>query len=130
MRRSRVVPRQSKSLELFGLAFPIKPCQFRHLPTIGLGRAETQLLLKRLLQHTDVSVLTKDERNDQPIVPGGNLAVGPVVSEKRAFFPARNVWRFPTVLDRLFKEVSSLVPGVTRSQPFSLADGFDSFADE
>ena len=79
-------------------AFPIELRQFGHLPAIDLRRRKTQLFFKGLLQNADVSVLTKDQRNHQPVVARAHLAIGPGIACERPLLPARNIRRLPVVL--------------------------------
>ena len=56
---SRVFSACLSALDVFSASFLVEPRQFRHLLPINLRRRETQFLLERLLQDSDVSVLAK-----------------------------------------------------------------------
>jgi len=95
--RVRAVPGRAATAGVFQLAFPIEFRQFSHLPPIDLRRGKPKFLFEGLFQDPDVSVLTKYQGNHQPVVPRPNLAVGALVAQKGAAFPARNIRRLPAV---------------------------------
>ena len=72
----------SKGIDPFRLTFPIQFCQFANLAAVGLGCRESQFLFERLLQDLNVLVLTKNQRNDEPVVSCARLTVGAVISQE------------------------------------------------
>src|SRR6266850_3512859 len=78
-------------------AFLVKPRQCRHLLAIHLWRGESQLFLKCLFEHADVSVFAKYQRHNQPIISGAHLPVSAVISEERPLPPPSDVGWGPLI---------------------------------
>jgi hypothetical protein len=109
-------------VEFFQLSFTIQFRQIGDLATVELGRGETQLFFKCLLQHLYVLVLAKNQWNDQPIVSRAHLAVGSAISLEVLMLPPRNIGERPVKFAQLLAEGRSLVVNIARGQDFSGRD--------
>ncbi len=87
------IGRERKSFDLLCLSFAIELRQCGDLTAVELGRSETQFFFESLLEDLYVLVLTKDEWNDEPIVPRADLPVGAAVSLKSLALAAGDVGR-------------------------------------
>src|SRR5579864_360939 len=85
--RSRI-GREGMSIEVFQLSFTIKFCQVGDLAAVELGRGETKLFFECLLQHLYISVLAKNQRDDEPIVSCAYLSVGAAISLEGLMLPS------------------------------------------
>jgi len=106
-------------IDVFRLSFPIQLRQFGDLAAVELRRGETQFFFERLLQNLYVLVLTKNQRNNEPVISCANLAVGPAISHKRLAIPRRHIGWHPVEFARLLVKGRSLVVEVTGRQKFS-----------
>jgi hypothetical protein len=113
------VSRERVHIDVFRLSFPIQLRQFGDLAAVELWRSETQLFFERLLQNLYVLVLTKNQRNNEPVISCANLAVGPAISHKRLAIPRRHIGWHPVEFARLLVKGRSLVVEVTGRQKFS-----------
>src|ERR1700682_3010459 len=95
-RKGRRAPRlgKRKRFELFQFTILIKPDEFGNLTSINLRGCETQFFLEGLFQDGKISVFTEDQWENEPVISGTHLTIGPVVSEKCPIPPHRDIrWR-------------------------------------
>src|SRR5271165_4446070 len=86
---------ERRCLYLFGATFAIEPGEFGHLAAIDLRGSESKLFLERLFHDLQISVLAKDQRKNEPVIPGAHLTISPLVSKEGFRPPGRNVRRGP-----------------------------------
>src|SRR5208283_3744146 len=116
------------ALEFLAAAFLVQPDQFRHLLPVNLRRRETQFLFERLLQNSDIPVLTKNQRYDHPIIACPHLAIGSAISPKRLPMPFGNVRRLPTVVPQFVAKWCRFVTDIARAQQFASSYRLDCFS--
>jgi len=85
----------------FRVGIAILAQQVAHLLAILFWLVVAQFLFKGLAQRIDVPVLTKDQRNHQPVVASADLAILARVPEECASFPASYVRSGPGGVDGL-----------------------------
>src|SRR5271168_2227839 len=103
----------------FHLPRLVEPRKLGNLLLIYSRLRKSQFLLKSLLQHADIPVLTKHQWHDQPMIPRTHLAVVPVISVKCSLLPARNVRTFPFVIFRFLVKRRGFVMDVPGRQNLS-----------
>src|SRR5204863_4437268 len=108
----------------------MQPGQFRRLLPVNLRSREPQLFFKRLFQVNYVSVLAKNEGNDDPIISRADLTIAAAVSQKFLLPPTRNIRRAPTVPGRIFLVFRRFMTKVGKGQNLSLFYWLISFPDQ
>src|ERR1035438_456549 len=117
-------------LDLLQFALSVESDQFSNLLPVSLGPSKTQFLFKRLFQDFNIAVLAEDQGHHQPIISGADLTVRPVVTQKRAVAPPRDIGRSPIVLSRLLAEGQGIVSNVAGIQHGTFLDRLRGLANE
>ena len=92
--------------------------------------SESKLFLERLFQDLQISVFAKDQRKYEPIIPGADLAISPLVSKKCFRPPGRNVRRGPAGDSFLFVKRRGGVADVARGKQFTALQILRHLADQ
>src|ERR1700758_3853703 len=99
-----------------------------NLLAINLWCRESQLLLESLLQHADIPVFAKHERNDEPIISRTYLTIRAPIPLEGSLAPSRNLRRRPAIALCFFVVRRGLMMGVAGGQDFALSDRLRCFS--
>src|SRR6476646_7349658 len=99
------------------------------MATIDLRRSEAEFFFKSLFEHADIAVLTKNKRNNQPIIASADLAVRAAIAEERLALPLGNVWWQPLWIRRFFVERGCFVANISSGEQLACANWLDRFGD-
>ena len=116
------------SSDLFPPPFFIKARQLFDLLTVDLWGGKPEFFFEGLFQDRDIAVLAKDQRHNNPIVSGADLAIASPVSEEMSSPPPRNVRRLPRPLGRIHAKWRGVVTSISGGQKLAAAYGFDHFS--
>src|SRR6476659_11356806 len=87
----------SRRLCFTRISFPIRLRKFRNLLPIFLRCCKAQLFLKSLLQIQNISVFTKDQGNNDPVIARADLPIAAPIPLEFSLTPARDIRRLPFV---------------------------------
>src|SRR5206468_8479842 len=76
------IARRMHSLEVRASPLSVISGQFRDLLSIHRRPRKTQFLLECLLEIENIPVLTKHQRDDNPIIPSSHLPVRPLITQE------------------------------------------------
>ena len=116
--------------DLVRLPLCVKAGKLGNLEPISIARSQAQPLFKRLLKNPNISVFTKNQRKNQPIITRAHLAITTSITEKSSFPPLGNIGRCPFIALCLRVKACGFVMHILGADPFSSTDGLRGFSNQ